>query len=68
MILTICTFFLLKPGDNVIVMKTVSNEKYTCVLPENPDSRDEVCKNIYFILKYSTYVHVACIRIHVKPG
>lgn len=37
-------FFLLKPGDNVIVMKTVANEKYTCVLPENPDSRDEVCK------------------------
>uniref|UniRef100_K1QSM0 Endoplasmic reticulum lectin 1 n=1 Tax=Magallana gigas TaxID=29159 RepID=K1QSM0_MAGGI len=30
------------PGDNVIVMKTVSNEKYTCVLPENPDSRDEI--------------------------
>lgn len=50
-ILTICTFFLLKPGDNVIMMKTVSNEKYTCVLPENPDSRDEVCKKHLFYFK-----------------
>lgn len=35
------------PGDNVIVMKTVSNEKYTCVLPENPDSRDEELRRKY---------------------
>ena len=35
-------FCWLKPGDNIMVMKTKANEKYTCVLPDNPDAKEEV--------------------------
>ena len=37
-----------------MVMKTKANEKYTCVLPDNPDAKEEV----NFI--YSTRFHFSC--------
>ena len=47
-------FCWLKPGDNIMVMKTKANEKYTCVLPDNPDAKEEV----NFI--YSIRFHCNC--------
>ncbi|XP_061173865.1 endoplasmic reticulum lectin 1-like [Saccostrea echinata] len=35
------------PGENVIVMKTKANEKYSCVLPESADAIEEELRKHY---------------------